>query len=76
MAEGATNKERLQLMSPAFSETSGIELAQKIDDLMTLVNALKASNAALHAQLDLDAGVTDADYAANHDVTLDDVTLD
>ncbi len=73
---GATNKQRLQLQSPAFSEQSGIDLANKIDDLMALVNALKASNAALHAQLDTDGGVTETDYAASFDVALADVTLD
>ena len=62
---GATNKERLQQMSPAFSDTSGIELAQKIDDLMALVNNIKAQHNA-------------TDTAANGgsaQVTLADVTI-
>ena len=42
----------------------------------TLLNDMKAKHNAVNAQLDADAGVTDDDYASNHDITLADIDLD
>ena len=45
------------------------KVGTKIDQLITLVNELRAGIVVLTAQLDADAGVTDTDYAANVDPT-------
>jgi len=49
------------------------DLAEQIEKLIDDHVALVAAHNALLAQLDLDAGVTDTDYEANHEVT---ATLD
>ncbi|NOQ36069.1 MAG: hypothetical protein GQ569_09260 [Methylococcaceae bacterium] len=45
----------------------GVELRAIVDALVDEVIGLRASLAGITAQLDADAGVTDTDYAANHD---------
>lgn len=62
-----------QGLSPQLRDVLN-ELQSKVTGLATLANELKADHNALLAKLDADAGVTDADYAALHSTSSNDVT--
>ena len=65
--------EKLKQMSPDFKRTG---LADTLAEAFDAINELSASVKGITAQLDLDAGVTDADYAANNDPTFADIDAD
>lgn len=65
--------ERLNQISPEFRRTG---LSKTIGQAFDAINALSASIKGVTAQLDLDATVTDTDYAANNDPTFADIDAD
>ncbi len=64
----------IEQLNDVLNVNPGDDYGLRLDQAIEMANACKASIAVVTAQLDLDATVTDTDYAANVYVTVGDVT--
>lgn len=66
-ATPGSKQDKINRMAPAASKA---KLGDTVAELVDQVNALTAANAVLVAKLNLDAGVTDTNYAAVTQTTI------